>query len=53
MLTEDILQSMKDTVPLSKMMEDDIQSTRKWAKTRARFASEFTEKQLHLGFHKE
>ncbi|MEW6555899.1 MAG: hypothetical protein AB1349_00920 [Elusimicrobiota bacterium] len=49
--TKDILKSIQETVPLSKIMEDDIQSLRKWAKSKARFASEFTEKQIKLGFH--
>jgi SpoVK/Ycf46/Vps4 family AAA+-type ATPase len=37
--TEDILQVLKDTVPLSEMMKEQIQNMRSWAKQRARYAS--------------
>lgn len=37
--TEDILKALKDTFPLSKTMARTINELRKWAKIRARFAS--------------
>jgi len=43
--SEDILQALKATYPLSKIMAHTIDNLRKWAKVRARFAStENTEK---------
>jgi len=41
--TEDILQALKETYPLSKIMIDTINNLRKWAKVRARFASKSDE----------
>lgn len=38
--TEDIYNSLGETVPLSQTMEEDINALREWAKTRARWASE-------------
>jgi len=37
--TEDILQSLKETHPLSEVMKERIQEMRSWAKDRARYAS--------------
>lgn len=40
LVTEDIINTIKKTVPLSKTMADNITGMRKWAKVRARLASE-------------
>lgn len=37
--TTDILNSIEETVPLSRLMKDEISSLRTWSKSRARFAS--------------
>jgi len=37
--TDDILQALKETVPLSQMMKDQIDALRNWAKVSARMAS--------------
>lgn len=37
--TDDILQSLKETRPLSEVMKEQIQAMRAWAKDRARYAS--------------
>lgn len=37
---DDLIQSIKATYPLSKVMADDIMTLRKWAKVRTRLASE-------------
>lgn len=37
--TQDILKSVKDSVPLSVTMKENIEETRNWAKRRARYAS--------------
>ena len=37
--TEAILESLKDTVPLSKTMREEIDALRDWARDRARMAS--------------
>ena len=38
--TDDILLSLENTVPISKLMREDIDALRKWAKERARNASD-------------
>ena len=37
--TDDIIQAIEETVPLSKLMKDKITDLRTWAQSRARFAS--------------
>lgn len=41
-----ILKSIKETVPLSKTMKDQIEFLRKWAKSRAKFASKNSGEEL-------
>jgi hypothetical protein len=43
METEDLLRSVKETVPLSKTMSEGISALRAWATGRARFASRRSE----------
>jgi ATP-dependent 26S proteasome regulatory subunit len=38
--TADIAANIRNTVPLSQMMSEEIQALRRWAQTRARWASE-------------
>lgn len=45
--TEDILKSLKETVPLSKTMREKIDGLRSWADGRARFASAPAPKEHH------
>ncbi|MEW6620980.1 MAG: AAA family ATPase [bacterium] len=39
LITEDILKSIKETIPLSQTMREAIEDLRNWAKTRTRFSS--------------
>ena len=50
--TEDILQALNDTVPLSEMMKEPIQDLREWANRSARMAS-FTENEHKTTIVKE
>jgi SpoVK/Ycf46/Vps4 family AAA+-type ATPase len=40
-ITEDVSAALKETVPLSRTMREDIAMVRRWAKGRARPASQF------------
>lgn len=44
-----ILKSIKETVPLSKTMKDQIEFLRKWAKSRAKFASKESSEAIAAG----
>ena len=44
--TEDILKNLKEQIPLSTTMEEQVEALRAWARTRARFASEASENMI-------
>jgi SpoVK/Ycf46/Vps4 family AAA+-type ATPase len=50
LITEDIVGSLEETVPLSQTMEEEISAIREWAQTRARVASK-RGSLLHQGPH--
>ncbi len=51
--TKDLLSSIENTVPLSKVMGEKIMNLRKWAKVRARLASDETLEDISLKESKE
>ncbi|MHA1944999.1 MAG: hypothetical protein ACXAC6_14955 [Candidatus Hodarchaeales archaeon] len=45
--TTDIMNSIEDIVPLSKLMKEDITELRTWSQSRARLASKLEEQKKH------